>query len=326
MVPSRPRIIIPAGILLLYILTGCTTAPMTAVPSSVPNPSATVPMQTDLPQTEEVPASPTVQPQREETLVAVPTSLPTSLPLAWQDWPVVPETISDTTREIYLRGLAMGNNPQAFSKVGDCEIYTTWFLYDYDQGPAHYDLGPYANLQPVLEHFAGSYGRMSLATQPGFTAASLMTPLWANRDQCNNDESPLACELRIHRPAFAIVALGTNDASNPPRFEENFRKVIETCMEHGVVPILSTKADNLEGDGSINATIVRLAQEYDVPLWNFWAALQELPRQGLQEDGVHLTWYPNDFSDPRSLESASWPRRNLSALQVLEVVWQGVED
>ena len=72
--------------------------------------------------------------------------------------------------------------------------------------------------------------------------------------------------------------------------------MIETCIEYGVVPILSTKADNLEGDGSINATIVRLAEEYEVPLWNFWAAIQDLPRHGLQEDGAHLTWNPNDFS------------------------------
>ena len=85
----------------------------------------------------------------------------------------------------------------------------------------------------------------------------------------------------------------------------------EACIENGVVPILATKADNLEGDGTINATIVKVAQDYDVPLWNFWAALQDLPKQGLQDDGAHLTFYPNDFSDPpcfgRSILASAQP-------------------
>ena len=214
----------------------------------------------------------------------------------------------------------MGNDPHAFSKIGDCETHTTWFLYDFDQGSNAYDLGPYSDLQNVIDYFEGSYERLSVATKWGFTSASIMTTLWADPEKCVNGDTPISCELRLHKPSFAIIALGTNDSSNPERFEENYRKVVEACIANGVVPILATKADNLEGDGTINATIVKVAQEYEVPLWNFWAALQDLPKQGLQDDGAHLTFYPNDFSDSRALEEAAWPRRNLTALQVLDVL------
>jgi hypothetical protein len=47
------------------------------------------------------------------------------------------------------------------------------------------------------------------------------------------------------------------------RFEENFRKVIERTIEMGVVPVLATRADNLEGDDSINETSRSGGGEYD---------------------------------------------------------------
>jgi GDSL-like Lipase/Acylhydrolase family len=312
--------------LILVILTGCTATGVTVVPD------ATISV-TESPMTATIAATATsellvVEPAVVDLQTEEPISTevpPTAVPIRWQDWPVVPEAVSERTIAIYQQGLAMGNNPHAFSKIGDCETHTTWFLYDFDQGGNAYDLGSYGDLQGVIDHFEGSYERLSVATKWGFTAASIMATLWADPEKCVLGDSPLSCELRLHKPSFAIIALGTNDSANPDRFEENYRKVIEACVEAGVVPILATKADDLEGDGKINEIIVQMAHEYDVPLWNFWAALQDLPKHGLQDDGAHLTWYPNDFSDPRAIEEASWPRRNLTALQVLEAVWLGVD-
>ncbi|MBI5961421.1 MAG: hypothetical protein HY866_21960, partial [Chloroflexi bacterium] len=48
-------------------------------------------------------------------------------PESWQTRPVIP-AVSETAREIYARGLAAGNNPQAFSKVGDCQNVEAYFL------------------------------------------------------------------------------------------------------------------------------------------------------------------------------------------------------
>src|SRR5258708_31765026 len=54
---------------------------------------------------------------------------------AWQTRPIIP-AVSETARQIYQRGLKLGNDPQAFSKVGDCHIVPPFFLADFDS-PLH---------------------------------------------------------------------------------------------------------------------------------------------------------------------------------------------
>ena len=103
------------------------------------------------------------------------------------------------------------------------------------------------------------------------------------------------------------------------------RHVIERILETGAVPIIATKADNLEGDHAINATVAQVAYEYDIPLWNYWAAIQPLPNHGLSSDGFHLTFARNFFDDPVRMNSA-WPWRNLTALQTLDVIRRGLTE
>jgi hypothetical protein len=244
-------------------------------------------------------------------------------PDRWKDWPVVPE-ISNRAVQIYQDGVSQGNNPRAFSKIGDCETITEWFLADFDRGSGHYVLGPYSQLQTVIDTYSGSYGRLGVAAKRGFTAASVLNTYWRDADLCNKNETPLDCEIRLNKPAFALIMLGTNDVARPERFEKNLRAVIDETIRLGVLPVLMTKADNLEGDNSLNLTTARLAYEYDIPLWNFWKAVQTLPSKGLQQDQSHLTFAPNDFSDPENMKRA-WPVRNLTALEVLDAIRQAVE-
>jgi hypothetical protein len=215
----------------------------------------------------------------------------------------------------------MGNNPHNFSKIGDCGSTPAWFLGDFDRGDQFYQLGEYQSLASVIQEYQGSFGRTSLAARSGFNASSLFVPLWADRSQCQADEAPLACEYRVHRPVIAFIMLGSNDVWHPEEFEPQMRKIIEYSIDNGVIPILTTKADDIEGGGSINVTLARLALEYDIPFWNFWRAVQDLPDQGLQEDKVHLTWGRNFFDDPEAMQKA-WPIRNLTALQVLDAIWR----
>jgi len=245
---------------------------------------------------------------------------PTLNPRNWQNFPVIP-VVSDNVLKIYQRGLEMGNNPHSFSKIGDCGGTPAWFLGDFDRGPKFYRLGDYTYLEDVIQNFQGSFGRTSLAAKSGFNASSIFTTLWSDPEKCQKDETPIACEYRDNRPIMAIIALGTNDVYHPEQFEPQMRKIIEYSIAHGVIPILATKADNLEGDYSINETIARLAIEYDIPLWNYWRAVQPLPNHGLQEDGAHLTWARNFFDDHYAMESG-WTIRNLTALQALDAVWQ----
>lgn len=264
------------------------------------------------------------------TLTAVPSpplthtlapATPTFDPQTWVDLPVIP-AFSPRAVEILRDGLAKGNNPRAFSKIGDCESQASWFLENFDRDAQYYSLGAYeAELSPVVAYYNGSFKRVSLAARQGFTSASLMAPLWANKELCEKNEGPLACEYRLQRPSMAFVMLGTNDASNPKTFEGHMRKIIEYSIRQGVLPVLGTKADNVEKDHFINATIARLGAEYGVPVWNFWAALQDLPKKGLQEDGVHLTFGNTRFNDPANMKNA-WPVRNLNALQILKLVME----
>jgi hypothetical protein len=251
-----------------------------------------------------------------------PTADARPAPERWQEWPVIP-AFSAHARQVLRDGLARGANPRAFAKVGDCETLTDWFLVDFDRGLRYYNLGPYTSLQAVIDNFGGSFQRLSIASARGFTAASALSPIWANPKVCQTGETPLACEYRVQNPILSFIMLGTNDVNHKSTFEANLRKIIEQSLAQGVLPVLTTKADNLEGDQQLNRTIVALAYEYDIPLWNYWLAVQPLPNHGLQADGAHLTHAPNHFEVADALESA-WPVRNLTALQVLEVVMQAL--
>jgi hypothetical protein len=249
-------------------------------------------------------------------------SAPTPTAVTWEGRPILP-AVGDEARAIYQRGLDMGNNPAAFSKIGDCGSSPSWFLGVFDQGGDFYRLGDYTYLEDVIAAFSGSFERTSIAARSGFNASSVFSPLWSDPTRCDAGEGPLACEYRLQRPILAFIMLGTNDRWHMADFESRLREIVEYSAEQGVVPILSTKPDNLEGDGSINATIVRVADEYGVPLWNEWRAMQPLPHHGLQEDGAHLTWEPNWFDNPVVMRSG-WPVRNLSALQALDAVWRAL--
>jgi hypothetical protein len=162
-----------------------------------------------------------------------------------------------------------------------------------------------------------------MAAKRGFNTRRILDPSLSDPSRCESGESPLACELRLHRPAFAILSLGTNQAWKPEEFEGGMRQILDILVSHDVVPVPSTKGDNLEGNHRINRMIACLAQEYDLPLWNYWSAIQPLPNHGLQPDLEHLTYGITDFDDENAMQSA-WTVRNLTALQALEAVWRGV--
>ena len=142
------------------------------------------------------------------------------------------------------------------------------------------------------------------------------------------NETLLDCQYRLDNPIIAFISFGTNEAyyihQDPVSFEHNMRIILDVTIARGIIPILSTKADDFEGDNTINATIARLAVEYDLPLWNFWLAVQPLPNQGMV-DPSHLSSvsYVNftDFSIAHSMEYGMQVR-NLTALQMLYFLWQ----
>jgi len=295
---------------------------ITITPSSFPASTATV--------AEYVPSLAVSSPETMSNTLGTPqvsvAVTVTPSPDFWKSLPIVPPSISERVRAIYQRGLEMGNNPNAFSKVGDCHSTNPYFLADYDLGQNVYDLGEYTYLQPTIDYFAGSFSRSSLAAKKGLSTAGALAPLWADWKFCSSNETPLDCEFRLHHPSFVLISLGTNEAydvkEDPSTFETRLRRIIEHSIDQGVVPILSTKADNDEGNHYINYVTSRLALEYELPLWNFWLAVQSLPQQGLRSSD-HLTFAPTksytDFSNPDYL-TYGMQMRNLTALQVLDMI------
>jgi len=274
--------------------------------------------------------TPDPEPQKFVSTATIPVSTSTPKPPlaedAWKQMPVVPTSVSDRAIEIYELGLTLGNDPTHFSIIGDCQNVSTYFLSAFDH-PDDYSLGSeYDYLQPTIDYYQGSYSRTSLAVKGGFNAAAVISPLRSDPKSCNPNESPLDCELRVWKPSIVIVSMETWWSEKPAEeYDKYMRRVLDRIIETGAVPIIATKADNLEGDHSINATIAQIAHEYDIPLWNFWLAVQPLADHGLTGDGFHLTFARNFFDDRARMKSA-WPWRNLTALQTLDAVHKGLTD
>jgi uncharacterized protein YraI len=234
--------------------------------------------------------------------------------------PIVP-VVTARAREIYLAGQAMGNDPHWVSMAGDCHSAYTVFLTPFAGGS--YNLGSYTYLQDTINHFASSFGRPNVTARAGFLPASILDPVWADPTLCNAGETPLACEFRIHRPSVFFINFGS-DAYEWDQFRQDMRTIIEFSIAHGAIPILGTKADNREGDYWINLFIAELAAEYDIPLWNYWFAIQGLPDATVMrgDDDYHISWGHHDFRILDAFQNGG-SVRNLTALMALDAVWRG---
>jgi len=255
-----------------------------------------------------VSATPSVHPS------VTPKPTATLDPADWKSLPVIP-TVDPTIRAIYEYGIAHGNDPHAFSIFGDCQARPDAFFGVFETDPDLVEsLSP--ELQRTIANFRGSFNRESPTSQDGTTPGALLWTQWHRGEYgCTFAETPVECELRIHNPSFVIIQIGTHFES---RNTEYLRKVITQLMDAGVVPILATKADNREKDERINNDMALLANEYDLPLWNFWAAVSDLPNRGLYtrkdrplQGDIYLT------------EEAAQIHR-MTGLEALNVVWRTV--
>ena len=331
-----------ACLLVVIVLTACWDTLLPAVLNSTPTPLASwtpgaslLPSPTSLPtkiplpiaSPDPTPASATSggegsadegpAPSADEGPPPKSSELPASLgldPADWHDWPIV-SAVPENARQIYLRGQELGNDPHAFSVFGDCQSEPEVFMGPYETDLDLYNALP-SDLQETVDWFRGSLNRPSPTAQPGATTGALLWNLWhRNRFTCTSYESPLQCELRLHRPSFVIIQIGSHYET---RNQDYMRMILDRLIEAGVVPILATKADNRELDEHVNAEYAELAVEYNIPFWNFWAAVDGLPNRGLYtRDDAR---YQGDlyFTD----QAAGIHR--LTALQILDAVRRAV--
>jgi len=266
-------------LLVCVLLTAC-AADVTPVPVALPTQTLPAPTTTSLPVATQTrkpkPISP-ITPVSTSTATSTP-GTPTPDPIDWKAWPVIPEKIDPSLQKVYERGLALGNDPHAFSIFGDCQARPAEFFGVFETDAILFEsLAP--ELQETVDNFTGSFNRESSTAQDGTTPGSLLWAQWHRGEYgCSFTETPVECELRTHHPSFVIIQVGTHFES---RNTEYLRRIITQLMDAGVVPILATKADNREKDERVNRDMALLAFEYDLPLWNFWAAVSELPNRGL---------------------------------------------
>lgn len=222
-------------------------------------------------------------------------------------------TITPRHRAIYQNSVQRGKDLTMFTVVADCNSMPAVHVHRVATGEFDTSrLEP--RLQAVVQRFWRSFGRVSLAAAGGHGAASVMDPLWSDGALCDvkRGQTPLECELWVSRASVVFIALGTKEQYTWREFEDNYRLVVERTLREGVLPVLVTKADDLEAfNGApsqhINTVIRKLAREYDVPLLDFWAATRELPNNGLIDEGER------DFH----LSTAGKDRRMLVTLQTL---------
>jgi hypothetical protein len=230
----------------------------------------------------------------------------------WMNAPILPEP-TENIRAIYEYGQMLGNNPNAFSIFGDCQARPDEFF-----GRFETDEGLVASLTPELQEtvnrFNGSFNRESPTAQDGTTPGALLWDQWHRGEYgCTFAETPVDCELRIQNPSFVIIQIGSHFES---RNTEYLRRIITQLIDRGVVPILATKADNRELDFRVNRDMYLLAQEFDLPLWNFWASLSDLPNRGLYtRDDRPLQ------GDIYLIEEAQEIQR-MTGLEALDIVWR----
>ena len=303
------------------------TATPTVLPSDTPLPSLTASLTPELPlNTVEEPTltpslteTPTPTATLESSLTPTPptTPLPAALfldPANWYHWLVIP-IVPEYARQIYLLGQSLGNDPHAFSVFGDCQSEPNIFLGIYETDPEAVATLP-PNLQETVAWFNGSFNHLSSTVRGGTTTGALLWAQWhQNEYTCTIYETPLQCELRIHKPSFVIIHVGTHYEN---RNEGYMRTILDQLIAAGVVPILASKADDRELDQHVNAQYAQLAVEYNIPFWNFWAAVDSLPNRGL------YTRPDATYQGDLYLTNEAAAIQRLTALEVLDIVRRAV--
>jgi hypothetical protein len=151
--------------------------------------------------------------------------------------------------------------------------------------------------------------------------------MWANTEQCKSGENPLQCELRVYNPSIAIISMEESWAGSISNYDFYMRKIVEYVLSQDIVPILATRAETPTQERQIDAVVAKIADDYHVPLWNFWASTANLSNNGISDDGFHLTGKDEQpevrshFDIPSNLQFG-WTQRNLTALQVIDSVYR----
>ncbi len=229
----------------------------------------------------------------------------------WRKWDIVPD-FSPRVQEILREALRNPElDPHTFIKVGDCQMVAGTFLAGYVNGKYRLPDG----MSETVQWFSASMTEDNITAVNGYGINTILDPAFglpAGHNQCLQNETPLDCELRTRRPIIVLVGMGTNWIHHgEASFEKHLRETVDKILATGALPILATKADNVEGDWKLDQAIAQVAYDYHLPLVNVWRSVQELPNHGLEQPPrqVYLT-------------GDGWMKRNHAWLVTLDKVRQ----
>ena len=242
------------------------------------------------------------------------------------------------TRHIFEAGQKRGNQPLVFAKVGDSITVARYFLRPLGEG--FYDLHDCAYLQPAITAFSqeharthNSFATISVASNTGWTSTMTVNPVRNEQAVCQSWEAVLDCEYRLLNPSIALIMFGTNDvgAISASEFRSAMREIIMRTLERDIIPVLSTIPPRPEYDAVVirfNDIIRALSREHNVPLMDYWQALQTLPDFGLSFDDVHPSVPPGGYQasadfHPDNLQYG-YTVKNLLTLHMLERIYREV--
>lgn len=287
---------------------------------------------------------------------AAQSAAPADLPII----PTIDATLKARLQSILADGATKGNRANLFAKVGDSITYS--FEYLHGVGCGVESLASYPELASTIDYFrsttfpesyataiegeqqvthcpptSNAFNRVSAAAVVGWRAQNALEPVDTTvHPECNNGELALDCELRLLKPAFALIMFGTNHIGIglDSTFQASLTDIVDAVIAQGVIPVLSTIPARLDQPNGVpltpfvdeaNRQIIAVAEERQVPLWNFWRALQDptMVNQGLKTDNVHPNTFGWDFNMPGSVDFSTeglrygYNQRNLTALQTL---------
>ncbi|MCS7087621.1 MAG: hypothetical protein NZL91_02830 [Thermoflexales bacterium] len=242
-------------------------------------------------------------------------------------------TMTVRGRLIYQQAVKAGRNPRLFTVAGDSN--SAWERSIGRIAAGSFDLSRHAHLNPIIARFDPSFAHVSLAVRGGIGAVHMFDPAYAPSPPCLPTEGMFVCELRRSNASIVFIQLGTGDSFAWREFEANLRRMINHAITQAVLPVLVTKADEMEsihGGASlhfINDTIRRVAREEQLPIADFYIATRALPTVP-NPDLPHRPFTQNGLVDEWGyyfhLSEEGFALRILTHLWVLDALTRGLKE
>lgn len=206
--------------------------------------------------------------------------------------PIIP-TLHPEMQDIFERGRTLGRQPDVVTKIGDSLSADTNYLEPMARDGAI--LGPFDYLADTVAYYGPSTEGSSVAARIGLSSLVVTDPFWADKDLCEPNETPLACEFRLKDPSIALIMFGPNDvlSMDYETYGENISGIVAETLNAGIIPVLSTFSYHPDHEYwwpsvEFNLQLVAVAEAYNIPLINLWAASRPLPDYGLDIDNIHM--------------------------------------